>query len=165
MKDGVAVISVNNINVGSMPVEQYEEIVRTIKKDWRTRILSVLSYMRFGCRIAIRLWSFFVQSFSVIIALFMLYSIFNLPDVTQYINEVRNLPSQNIAEGIRLVANLCVTLMFIVFPISIFIKGVPVFVSATENAINKKIREIMEVPSEGKVSVSIRENGSVVDVR
>lgn len=160
MKDSVAVIRVNNIEVGSMPVTQYEEIVRNVKKDWRTRIASVFSYLRFICKMAIRLWSYFVQSFAVILALFMLYSIFHLNEITQFISEMRNLPSESIAVGIRSIANICFTLTIFAFAASLFINGTPVFVSATENAINKKIREVMEVPAEGQVSITFTKDGA-----
>lgn len=33
MRDATAVIKVNGIEVGAMPLEQYEEIVRGVKKD------------------------------------------------------------------------------------------------------------------------------------
>ncbi|EKN4845364.1 hypothetical protein ABHY64_004359 [Yersinia enterocolitica] len=160
MNDSVAVVRVNNIEVGSMPVTQYEEIVRSVKKDWRTRIASVFSYIRFISRMAIRLWSYFVKSFAVIFALFMLYSIFHLDEITQFISEMRNLPSESIAVGIRSIANICFTLTIFAFAASLFINGTPVFVSATENAINKKIREVMEVPAEGQVSITFTKDGA-----
>lgn len=34
------------------------------------------------------------------------------------------------------------------------------FVSASENGINKKIREVMEVPAEGQVSVIFKKDGT-----
>ncbi|WP_176560441.1 hypothetical protein [Escherichia coli] len=32
MQEGIAIVKVNNIEVGSMPISQYEEIVKSVKK-------------------------------------------------------------------------------------------------------------------------------------
>ncbi|ENU7100583.1 hypothetical protein ACFICF_004528 [Salmonella enterica] len=159
MQDGVAVIRVNNIEVGSMPISQYEEIVKSVKKDWRTRVAAVFSYVGFVWKFIIRLWSYFVKSFTVLFALFMLYSFFHPVELAQFINEMRSLSSENIANGVRSVTNICILLTIISCALSLFFKGVPVFVSASENAINKKIREVMEVPAEGQVSVTFNKDG------
>lgn len=155
MKDSVAVIKVNNIEVGSMPVSQYEEIVKSVKEDWLTRVASVFSYVSFVWKLIVRLWTYFVQSFTVILALSMLF--FSLsPEATQFVTELQNAPSETIVEAIRSVTNICVFLTIIAFALSPFIKGAPIFVSVSENAINQKIREVMEVPAEGKVSITFK---------
>ncbi|EKQ8286760.1 hypothetical protein P6Y92_004792 [Salmonella enterica] len=159
MQDGVAVIRVNNIEVGSMPISQYEEIVKSVKKDWRTRVASVFSYIGFVWKFIIRLWSYFVQCFSVLFALFMLYSLSHPSEITQFIEQIRSLPSENIAYGIRALTNTCILVTIMAYALSFFLKGAPVFVSATENAINKKIREVMEVPVEGQVSITFKKDG------
>lgn len=159
MHDGVAVIKVNNIEVGAMPLAQYEAIVKEVKKDWRTHIASVLSYAGFVWRIASRLWSYFIQSFAVVFSMFMLYSLYHSPEITQFITALRNAPSENLAEFFRTITSICITLTVIALTINLFLKGAPVFVSASEIAINKKIREVMEVPTEGQVSVSFKKDG------
>lgn len=159
MTDGIAVIKVNNIEVGSMPVSQYEEIVESVKKDWRTRVASVFSYIGFVWRLILRVWHYFVQGFSVIIAFFMLYSVHHQAELTQFITDLRNSDSENIAEFIRTITYTCIIMTVIAAILSIFTKGSPVFVSATENAINKRIREVMEVPAEGQVSITFKKDG------
>ncbi|EDC3150157.1 hypothetical protein KGN64_003238 [Salmonella enterica] len=159
MQDGVAVIRVNNIEVGSMPISQYEEIVKSVKQDWRTRVAAVFSYVWFFWKFIIRLWSYFVQSFAIIIAIYMLYFFSHPAETTQFVTELRNASSEKIAEGIRLVANICGSLTIIACTINLFIKGIPEFVSVSENAINKKIREVMEVPAEGQVSITFKRDG------
>ncbi|EQO56125.1 hypothetical protein G718_04946 [Escherichia coli HVH 43 (4-2173468)] len=159
MQEGIAVVKVNNIEVGSMPISQYEEIVRAVNNDWRTRIASVFSYVRFVWKFIIKLWSYFVQCFSVLFAMFMLYSLFHTAEITQFIDEMRSLPSESIANGIVSLTQLSVLVTFIGCFLSFLIKGTPVFVSASEDAINKKIREVMEVPAEGQVSVILNKDG------
>lgn len=165
MENRIAVIKVNGIEVGSMPFGQYEEIVQSVKKDWRTRIASVFSYAGFIWKFIARLWSYFVQCFSVLFALFMLYSFFHSSELALSIDEFRSLPSKSIADGIISITNICILLTITASFLSYFFKGRPVFISPIENAINKKIRTVMEVPAEGQVSVIIRENGYAVDVR
>ncbi|ECI5749101.1 hypothetical protein D5P88_24460 [Salmonella enterica subsp. enterica] len=159
MNAGIAVIKVNNIEVGSMPLAQYEEIVESVKKDWRTRVAAVFSYVGFVWKFIIRSWSYFVQCFSVLFAMFMLYSLFHTAELTQFIDEMRSLPSESIANGIVSLTQLSVLVTFIGCFLSFLIKGTPVFVSASEDAINKKIREVMEVPAEGQVSVTFKKDG------
>ncbi|ECC1675615.1 hypothetical protein FNX24_21680 [Salmonella enterica] len=159
MRNDVAIIRVNNIEVGSMPVSQYEEIVKSVKKEWRTRIASVFSYISFVWKLILRLWHYFVHGISVIVALFMLYSLYHQVEVTQLINELRNANSEYISEMIREITTTCIILTLIAAILSILIQGTPVFVSATENAINKKIREVMEVPAEGQVSITFEKDG------
>ncbi|MDI9095022.1 hypothetical protein AB7321_20735 [Providencia rettgeri] len=159
MQDGVAVIRVNNIEVGSMPISQYEEIVMSVKQDWRTRVAVVFGYVGFFWKFIIRLWSYFVQSFAIIIAVSMLYFFSHPAETTQFVTELRNASSETIAEGIRSVANICFFLTVIACTLSFFIKGIPAFVSVSENAINKKIREVMEVPAEGPVSITFKRDG------
>ncbi|EGS4262587.1 hypothetical protein P0664_004767 [Salmonella enterica] len=156
MQNNVAVITVNNIEVGSMPVSQYKEIVKSVKKDWRTRVTAVFNCVRYIWKLIIRLWSYFVQSFTVIIALSMFYFSSHPAEATQFVTELRNASSEELASAIRSVTNLCFFLTIIACLLSLFIKGTPVFVSASENAINRKIREVMEVPTEGKVSVTFK---------
>ncbi|MCS6721222.1 hypothetical protein NOM68_06555 [Proteus mirabilis] len=160
MQNDVVVIKVNNIEVGSMPKLQYEEIVKSVKEDWRTKVSSVFSYVGFIWKIINRLWSYFVQSFAVLIALFMIYSIFNFAEVAQLVNELRNASSDSIAKYIVLVANISILLTITGCVISFFIQGYPLFVSASENAINKKVREVMEVPTEGQVSITFIKGGN-----
>lgn len=159
MQEGIAVVKVNNIEVGSMPISQYEEIVKAVNNDWRTRIASVFSYLRFVWKFIVKLWSYFVQCFSVLFAMFMLYSLFHTAEITQFINEMRSLPSESIANGIVSLTQLSVSVTFIGCFLSFLIKGTPVFVSAYEDAINKKIREVMEVPAEGQVIVILNKDG------
>lgn len=159
MRDGTAVVKVNGIEVGAMPLEQYEAIVRDVKKDWRTRVASVFSYIGFVWRMIQRFWHYFVQTISIFIALFLLYFFQNQAELPQLITELRNAPSQHIAQIINTITYTGIVLTTIAGTLSIILKGTPAYVTATENAINKKIREVMEVPAEGQVSITFKKDG------
>ncbi|EFJ5374110.1 hypothetical protein AFM41_004430 [Escherichia coli] len=159
MQEGIAIVKVNNIEVGSMPISQYEEIVKSVKKDWRTHVASVFCYIGFAWRIILKLWHYFVHGFAIFIASIMFYSIYHQAELIHLITFLRNSPSENIAEIIRVITYYCIALTVIAVAISIAAKGIPIFVSATEIAINKKIREVMEVPTEGQVSITFKKDG------
>ncbi|EEH8382913.1 hypothetical protein G3142_004942, partial [Salmonella enterica subsp. enterica serovar Montevideo] len=63
MQDGVAVIRVNNIEVGSMPLEQYEDIVRSVNESWLMRIDSFNSYIWYLFKIFCGLVELFIKTF------------------------------------------------------------------------------------------------------
>jgi hypothetical protein len=159
MRDGTAVIKVNGIEVGAMPLERYEAIVKEVKEDWRTRIAILFDYVRVIWKAAARLSSYFVHSFVVVTAIFMIYSMNHSPEITQFVTDLRSLPPERIAEGFSTLARMCISLTMLAFVISYILIGAPVFVSASERAINKKIREVMEVPAEGQVSVTFKKDG------
>nr|WP_241390874.1 hypothetical protein [Serratia proteamaculans]ULG18510.1 hypothetical protein Man4p2_00040 [Serratia proteamaculans] len=142
-----------------MPLAQYEEIVESVKKDWRTRVAAVFSYVGFVWKFIIRLWSYFVQCFSVLFALFMLYALSHPAEITQFIDEIRSLPSEIIANGIRSLTNICILMTIMGYALSFFLKGMPVFVSATENAIIKKNPAGNGSSAEGQVSVTFKKDG------
>ncbi len=165
MREGTAVIKVNGIEVGAMPLEQYESIVRDVNKDWRTSIASIFSYIGFVWRMILRLWHYFIQTLSIFTVLFLLYFFQNQTELAQLITELRNAPSLHIAEIIRTITYTCLILTAIAGMLSILLKGTPAYVTATEKAINKKIREVMEVPAEGKVSIIFIKKDGVYGVR
>lgn len=160
MGNGTAVISVNGIEVGAMPLEQYETIVRDVKRDWRIRISSVLYSFRFIFRLLSRVWHYFVQSFIILFVIFMVYSYFHPNELTEFVEGIRNKPSGNITESLRLITQYCMTITVIVSVLTFLLNGTPIYVSATENAINNKIREVMEVPANGQVIVRIKKDGA-----
>ncbi|EHI7937670.1 hypothetical protein J9T53_004692 [Salmonella enterica] len=160
MSNGTAVISVNGIEVGAMPLEQYENIVRDVKKDWHTRTASLISYIRFSIRLACRYFYYFATSFLVVFAFFMLYSNFHPAAFTQFIADLQTASPDKIASILRNITQLCFTLTLITLLITFYTKGLPTFVSASQIAINRKIREVMEVPADGQVIVRIKKDGA-----
>lgn len=154
--DAVATIKVNNIDVGSMPLSQYEEIVRSVKKDFKVRIATVLSGTKYLFKMVNHVCTYFVQSIITLIALIMLCTLFFPNDSTLVIAELKTLTPDEITHVLSSLTSICILLTMIVTVVNFFSKGVisSVYVSPSEIAINNKIREIMEVPAEGQVKVS-----------
>ncbi|MEM7915734.1 hypothetical protein Q4Q75_17955 [Morganella morganii] len=153
MQSGIAVIKVNDIEVGSMPISLYEDIVESVKNDWKTRIAVWFSYVQLLWKMVLRLCSHYVQNIVIIFALLMLYSFFNSTETILFIDQFRNAPSKEIAGTIHFVININFILTGISYTLSLLIKGTPEFKDAYESSIANKIRKVMEVPAEGKVSI------------
>lgn len=163
MQNGTAVIRVNGIEVGAMPLEQYQAIVREVKSDWLIRIATVTSYIRFSIRLASRFFYYFAMSFLVVFAIFMLYSNFHPAALTQFVTDLQGASPDVIVSVLRNITQICFMLTLITLVITGYTMGFPAFVSASQIAINERIREVMEVPAEGTVSVTFnRETGNEI---
>ncbi|WP_272664023.1 MULTISPECIES: hypothetical protein [unclassified Providencia] len=154
--DAVATIKINNIDVGSMPLSQYEDIVRSVKKDYRIKVATTISGTKYIFKIANYIYSYFAKSIITLITLIMLCSLFFPNDLTSVITELKTLSPDEITGVLSAIASICILLTMLVILVSFFSKGVitSVYVSPSEIAINNKIREIMEVPAEGQVTVT-----------
>lgn len=160
MRNGIAVVYVNNIEVGSMPASQYDDIVESVKNDWRIRISGFFQYIGFIWRIFCRASAFFFQSIIVLLGLFMFYSFFDNSATVQFIDSLKGASSSSIAGAIRTLTILCINLTIFGGILRLFTHGVPTFVSPSEAAINKRIRQIMEVPAEGQVAITFKQDGA-----
>ena len=160
MRNGIAVVYVNNIEVGSMPASQYDEIVESVKNDWRIRISGIFQFIGFIWRIFYRSLAFFFQSIIVLLGLFMLYSIFDNSELVQLIDSLKGASSGSIAEGIRSLTMLCINVTILGGALRLCTHGVPTYVSTSETAINKRIRQVMEVPAEGQVAITFKQDGA-----
>lgn len=152
MRKGVAIIKVNDIEVGSMPRDQYDEIVKGVKKDWRVWAAAIVSNTAFVGRVVSRLWKHFVESVMVIICLLLGYCYLNPAEGTLFITELRNASPETIMMSISKMITLCIAVTLIINTVWMIVRGHN-YVSASEIAINKKIREVMEVPAEGPVTI------------
>lgn len=162
----IVVIKVNNIDVGSMPIEDYEKIVKDIRADCRNRILYVLSHINSIWKMAKKIISCFAMSYAAFFVIMMIYLYLNHAETVNFIELLRTSSSESIAKGIHNITNLSIVYSILYCTIPFLIKGEPVFQSAFDRAINNKIREVMEVPAEGEVSVHIAiDNGNQYRVR
>ncbi len=160
MRDGTAVIKVNGIEVGAMPVEQYEEIVRSVTKDWRVKVSTLLDSFRVYFKIGTHLFFTFVHSLGVMAAILMIACLFRpVAEVARFINEVQNATPEGLVFALRRITIICIGLSAFYYMAKFIYGGFPEHLSPTKIAICRKIREVMEVPAEGKVSVIFMKDG------
>ncbi len=101
---------------------------------------SVFSYIGFAWRIILKLWHYFVHGFAIFIASIMFYSIYHQAELIHLITFLRNSPSENIAEIIRVITYYCIALTVIAVAISIAAKGIPGCVWETNNIVRLRYR-------------------------
>ncbi|EIE8896665.1 hypothetical protein LFM31_004445 [Salmonella enterica] len=157
MQDGVAVIRVNNIEVGSMPLEQYEDIVRSVNESWLMRIDSFNSYIWYLFKKLCGLVELFIKTFlflTVVVIIIFYYS--NHPD--QIPDGDIPLRIGDIYKITQFILNTSIVMTMLTLMLKLVFSGGEVrssFVSPRKHAIAYKIRQVMEVPTEGSVSVTV----------
>ncbi|MCL6336296.1 hypothetical protein EXT65_21115 [Pectobacterium carotovorum subsp. carotovorum] len=154
MRQGVAIIKVNDIEVGSMPLAQYDEIVKDVKKDWRIWAAMLISNAGFVWRVVNKLWHNFVQAVMVVVSTLLVYFFLNPAEGTLFITELRIASPDTIMTALRNTTVLCIAVTIIINIVWMLVRG-HTYVSPSEIAINKKIREVMEVPAEGPVTITL----------
>lgn len=164
MREGTVVIRVNGIEVGAMPLEQYEEIERSVKKDWRIHAYTILDSFRICLKFAKNALFNFIRCLGVIIAILMIACLFRPEtEVAAFIKDIQSATPEVLAYAIHRVTTICLALtaMYYIFRKIYF--GVPVYLGPSKIAINRRVREVMEVPAEGEVSVTfIKDNAYCV---
>ncbi|MDR7345366.1 hypothetical protein J2X14_003813 [Pantoea alhagi] len=161
MREGTVVISVNGIEVGAMPLEQYEEIVRSVNKDWRIRACTVLDNFRIYFKFAKHALFTFIRSLGVIAAIFMIACLFRPEtEVAGFIKEIQSATPEGLAYTISTITTMCICLTIMYYMFRLIFGRVPECLSPSKIAISQKIREVMEVPTKGKVSVTFIKNGA-----
>ena len=157
MQDGVVIIRVNNIEVGSMPLEQYETIVRSVNENWPIRIESFNSYIWYLFKKTCGLVELFIKVFLFlsVVAIIIFY----------YSNHSGTIPYGDIPLRVgdiykitQFILNTSIVMTILTFVLKLVFSGGKVlstFVSPRKHAIAYKIRQVMEVPTEGSVSVTV----------
>lgn len=154
MNSRVARVYVNNIEVGSLPADQYEQIIKNSKRNWKNYISQAFNILWVSWRIGVRIiltvpviW-FMVAFLSVIFDETILTTIFTAIQT--------NSPEQN-TQYFKNTLNISVLISSLsIFLSSIFIGARSFgYVNLFDLAINRKIREILEVPTDGDVNVTV----------
>lgn len=157
MKENVVIVKVNNIEVGELPLNDYQNIISSVKKDWRIRIADFLGLAGSLNSLAYMVVRHFTSIIIGMIAIALLSTLPESSSVVQFISDLRTATSEEIASCLRNLTSICMTLTIISVAVRITANGMPFRSSKSEGAVNNKIREIMKVPATGIVSVSFIE--------
>lgn len=123
MKEEIALIKVNGVDVGSMPLKDYETIVKTVRSDWRTRIAAALSNFTLIWRVITKLVKYFSLSYAAIFVFMMGYFYLHYAETVDFINSLRYASSESIADGIKLITDYSIIFSVIYYVLSLVIKG------------------------------------------
>lgn len=157
MKENIVIVKVNNIEVGELPLNDYQNITSNVKNDWRIRIADLLSLGGSLNSITYMIGRHFVSIMISIIAIALLSTLPDSSSVVHFISDLRSASSEDIASCLRNLTRICITLTAMSVTVRIIVLGIPFRTSNSDIAINNKIREIMKVPATGKVSVTFIE--------
>ncbi|EGK8902258.1 hypothetical protein IOW44_004408 [Salmonella enterica] len=160
MKKGTAIISVNDIEVGAMPLEQYEDIVRSVNKSWLMRIHGFNQYFWYLLKQFCGLVDLFIRVFATVAVAAAIFFYYSSRDNIALNGELP-LRLKDIYQITQLILNASIVLTIITSGLKFLFSGADAtrhFISPRRHAIAYKIRQVMEVPAEGKVSVMIIKN-------
>ncbi|EAQ0916014.1 hypothetical protein EYT18_21710 [Salmonella enterica] len=161
MREGMVVVKVNGIEVGAMPLEQYEEIVKSVKKDWRIRVYTVANSFGIYLKLARNLFLTFIRSLGVFTSLFMIMSLFR-PDaeVAAFFREIKSATPEGMAYAFKQITVMCIVMTVMYYLLRAIFRGERKYNSPSKIAIGNRLREVMEVPTEGVVSVIFVKDGA-----
>lgn len=142
----------NNIEVGSLPIDQIQKIRKAIYKDWRMHFSQVLNHLWI-------IFNFCLKSLIVIPALWFAALLFtaliNPIDITNILTAIQSSPPEQLTKPIN-------NLLFMSFILALFIntlvcvfRGFSYFgyEDKFENAFSHAVKDILEVPDKGAVSI------------
>lgn len=166
MQSGVARVYVNAVEVGSLPTDQYRRIVNETKKDRRI-------YFRQAVNISFSALRFLIYSFrNIPFAWFMFFVVVVLADSispgfgTDFLHAIMAITKVELNASLD--AFRIALFWGFAFTTFSFLLGVASgaldfgAVNEFDLAVNQKIREILEVPTEGPVTVLIEENSNLI---
>lgn len=155
----VARIYVNGIEVGSMPTDQYKSLVKEQKRRVSLHVKGVLNALWVSCNFISRLT---ITTSSVIVAMFVAMCAFDTGSTIELVKHLRETEPE-------LIANSMQSFFLVVLVVSIPITTVHAalfparygYINHIDLEINRKIRELMEVPTEGDMHVQVEKKTSV----
>lgn len=153
MLNAVAKVYVNNVGVGALPADQYKSIVSDVRRDRRIVVAQVLNIFAVVLRFFERVLKVMPVFLFYMVCIFILFS----PEsIAVTLVEIQKAAPNEIVRGLRtliLVSLLLTTLILFIIPMfSSYRFG---YANQFDNEINKRIRRILEVPTEGDMSVII----------
>ncbi|MGL0788774.1 hypothetical protein [Xanthomonas translucens] len=150
----IARVSINGIDVGSLPADQYRRIVAESRRDWRLWVAQSLAW----AAVILRLVSLVLQVMAVCWLLFIpLLALLAPADLTAMIATLAKTPPAEITKGIRTLLTFFIGLgVLAMFMAPIFTPSlVQPLVNHFDRAISRRIRELLEVPTEGDIRVML----------
>jgi hypothetical protein len=156
MSAAIARVFVNSVEVGSLPVEQYQEIVRQTRADKRLYVGQALSALNV-------LFRFLVKALLMVpvfyFFLFVLLEMGGPSNVTDFITAMRQATPAEVEHAIRMMLGwgfeFSAVLVFMAYGLGGYSTG---YVDPFDVRIAGRIRSLLEVPAEGVLTVEIPKN-------
>jgi hypothetical protein len=152
MSSSIARIKVNGIEVGSLPVETYNEIVSSARQERRL-------YVAYAFRAVALILRLLIRSTAIVpgVLLFALtfFLIFEPASFTDLLTSLRESSPKEITSALRATVFGTWGVMVIFFPLLLgsLTPSQVAFKNPFEDAVNQRVRSILEVPTEGPLCV------------
>jgi len=145
-------VSVNGVEVGSLPEELYEKISREVRRNKWLYVLQGFSFLNSVLVVLSR----FLEYAAILSVLFSIFVAVYSPDTTATVWAalMRATPEQ-VANGFRAMAELTLFMTGLGMLAMLSLKGFDYFgaVDVIQREINRYVRTYLEVPSEGHMTI------------
>lgn len=148
----IAKVYVNNIEVGSLPIDQVRKIEKAVEKDWKLHVSQAFNHIWI-------LSNFTLKAFIVIptiwFAVLLLTALFNPSDITNILTALQSTSPEELTKPIT-------SLLFMSFFLALFINTIVCvcrgftyfgYENKFKSAFNHAIKDILEVPDKGEVLI------------
>lgn len=153
MSNAIARVYVNDVDIGSLPADQYKNIVIEIRRDRRLWVAQILNLLAVAFR--------FVAMLMKVLPFFLFYVtllgvLFAPESISEIMVYIQSATPDEIVQRMRQVIVASLFLSFLIMLISSIVSGYRYgYANQFDKDINKRIRNILEVPTEGDMRVSI----------
>ncbi|MDP5168553.1 hypothetical protein [Pseudomonas syringae] len=157
MSKPVACIQINGIEVGSLPLELYNSIVDLVRKDRRLYVAYVFQGLWLFLRVAAAAT---VATPSAVLIMFAFLVAVDPTSFTEFVVQLRDSTPEQITSALRQLLYLGWVLGMVFLPVYLIVVRPKKFAfnNPFEAAISRRIRSMLEVPTEGTLSVFIVDN-------
>lgn len=151
MHHDVAHVFVNNIEVGSLPVCEYQQLVKSVRKSKRLYVIQLFNWlvvaMRCGGELLIMLPVYLVG--------LMVCVAFVAPDaLSAYFTAISKLTPEQLVQTVRALSGALSVVYAMYLGGRLLVKGsLAGYVNQFEAEVNERVRTLLEVPAEGAVRV------------
>lgn len=153
MNSSIARIHVNGIEVGTLPATTYDEIYKSVHKDPRLYLAWVFEAVLATLRPLVKFYSALP---SVVVGALLLCAAVWPEVFTAFITDLKAADPATITAGLRNVLGVFCTVFTVSFPVlAVFKPGLVEFESPFAKRLSRIIRGLLEVPTEGRLTVEI----------
>ncbi|WP_034302988.1 hypothetical protein [Herbaspirillum sp. RV1423] len=154
-ESSIAHVYIHDVEVGSVPLEQYKAILAEIRRDKRLYLAQAGEYLAASTRFVIdlvRLYIFVLGTMVSAYAIYCAYSDFGTDAIASFQNAT---PAQ-LSEGLRVLLFASVLFAFMAIALQVMFWNKRLFQARSEFqvAIHRRICKLLEVPSEGPMRVT-----------
>lgn len=164
----IARVYVNQVEVGALPATQYHAVVKQARRDWRLHVLQ-------GFNVAAVLVRFLLTSLRLVPLLWFMVAVLLgiwYPDsITEFVASFPTLSPSQVSQSFQhmLLWSTFVTGVSLMLRAALTGSSAGFqpygYINMIDRAVSRRIREILEVPAEGDMMVTVTDDGETANVQ